>query len=344
VRRWKTLGLVIAVLTLVVGGVVVLRITGTLPTGAVVMKGLGAPIWDPADPLVVATWNVHYGAGPTLDRGAVATRDEVIANLDAIATWIRESNVDIVALQEVDRAGNRGHGIDQLEWLRRATGLDHVAWTATWDMPYVPWPGLDPRVHIGRVRSGQAVLSRYPLSKPKRHPLVQPASNGWLWNAFYLHRALLEVWADLGDGRELRILNAHFEAFDIPNKELHADATKALLNATGPWVILLGDMNAVPPEAASRKRFDDEPETDLTTDRTIGTLRSIGLREVVPAEVYAASEAPWFTFPAHAPNRRLDYIFHGPALEVRTASVPRMEAPPSDHLPVLASFGPGAMR
>ena len=343
-RRWKSLGLVIAVLTLVVGGVFVLRITGTLPTGAVVMKGLGAPIWDPADPLVVATWNVHYGAGPTLHRGAVSTRDEVIAHLDAIAKWIRDSNADIVALQEVDRAGNRGRDIDELEWLRQATGLDHVAWTATWDMPYVPWPGFDPRVHIGRVRSGQAVLSRYPLSKPKRHPLVQPASNGWLWNSFYLHRALLEVWADLGDGRELRILNAHFEAFDIPNKELHADATKALLKATGPWVILLGDMNSVPPEAASRKSFLDEPDTDLSTDRTIGTLRSIGLREVVPPEVYAASETPWFTFPASEPNRRLDYIFYGSALEVRTASVPRMDAPPSDHLPVIAAFGAGAAR
>jgi endonuclease/exonuclease/phosphatase family metal-dependent hydrolase len=165
-----------------------------------------------------------------------------------------------------------------------------------------------------------------------------------LWNAFYLHRALLEVWADLGDGRELRILDAHFEAFDIPNKQLHADATKALLNATGPWVLLLGDMNAVPPEAVSRKSFLDEPQTDLTTDRTIDTLRSIGLREVVPPEVYAASEAPWFTFPSSAPNRRLDYIFYGSALEVRTASVPRMDAPPSDHLPVLASFGPGAVR
>ncbi len=322
-----------------------LRITGTLPTGAVVLRGLSAPIWDPADPLVVATWNIHYGAGPTLDRGAVASRDEVLRNLEAIAEWIRGSHADIVALQEVDRVGNRGRGIDELEWLRQATGLEHAAWTATWDVPYVPWPGFDPRAHIGRVRSGQAVLSRYPLSKPKRHPLVQPAANGFLWNSFYLHRALLEVWADLGDGRELRILNAHLEAFDVPNKELHADATKALLHATGPFVLLLGDMNAVPPEAAIRKAFPDELLTDLTTDRTIETLRGIpGLRDVVPPEVYGAAESPWFTFPAGAPNRRLDYVFHGAGLEVRTVSVPRMDAPASDHLPVLASFGPGAVR
>jgi endonuclease/exonuclease/phosphatase family metal-dependent hydrolase len=336
--------LVIA-LVLAVGGVAVLRITGTLPTGAVVLRGLNAPIWDPADPLVVATWNIHYGAGPTLDRGAKASRDEVIANLDAIARWIRASGADVVALQEVDRAGNRTRGIDQLEWLRQATGLDHAAWTATWDVPYVPWPGLDPRAHIGRVRSGQAVLSRYPLSKPKRHPLVQPAANGFWWNTFYLHRALLECWADLGQGRELRILNAHLEAFDVPNKELHADATKALLRATGPWVVLLGDMNAVPPEARVRKAFPDEPRTDFSTDRTLETLRGIaGLREVVPPEVYAASEAPWLTFPADAPNRRLDYIFYGSALELGTATVPRLQPPPSDHLPVLASFGAAAAR
>ena len=85
--------------------------------------------------------------------------------------------------------------------------------------------------------------------------------------------------------------------------------------------------------------FADEPDTDMSDDDTITRLRSIsGIAEVVPESVYEALEAPWFTFPAHDPNRRLDYIFHGPGLTLATARVVSMEKPPSDHLPVVATF------
>jgi endonuclease/exonuclease/phosphatase family metal-dependent hydrolase len=338
--RWKAFGVGITVLLVALGGLLVLSLAGKLPSGATILIGSGSPVWDPADPLVVATWNIHYGAGPTLERGAVTSRDDVIAHLDAIAAWIKDSKVDIVALQEVDRDGRRSHGIDELEWLRRATGLDHAAWTDTWDVPYIPWPGIDPRLHLGRVRSGQAVLSRFPLAKPNRHALVQPLANWTIYNWFYLHRAVLEVWVELGSGRRLRVYNAHLEAFDIANKESHAEKTREVLGKAGPLVLLLGDMNAVPPEALLRRAFADEPDSDFSADKTIGTLRSIpGLQEVVPTETYTAQERAWFTFPAAEPNRRLDYMFYGSGFRLGTASVPRLERPPSDHLPVIASFG-----
>ena len=44
------------------------------------------------------------------------------------------------------------------------------------------------------------------------------------------------------------------------------------------------------------------------------------------------------TMPAIAPRVTLDYIFHGSGLQALTAEVPQMDAPPSDHLPVLAKF------
>ncbi|MDP6931760.1 MAG: endonuclease/exonuclease/phosphatase family protein, partial [Myxococcota bacterium] len=291
------------------------------------------------DRLVVATWNIHYACGSSLEVGRFASRDQVLEWLTSISDQIRAWDADIVALQEVDRAATRTHDVDQVRWLMESTGMPYAAWTPTWDARWVPHPGLDPRRQIGRVYSGQVILSRFPLTELESHPLPQPAAQGLLYNLFYLHRALTEVRVDLGEGRNLRLVNAHLEAFDVENRTEHARRTASLLQGTQPLSVLLGDMNSVPPEASLRSDFPDEPETDMSEDRTLETLRSIeGLREVVPTEVYAAQESSWWTFPAHAPNRRLDYLFHGAGLALADAHVPRLSDAPSDHLPVVATF------
>jgi endonuclease/exonuclease/phosphatase family metal-dependent hydrolase len=316
---------------------------GRIPDGGEIIT-IEVPDGSPAvletgEEVTVATWNIHYGGGPTLEVGRGQSRAEVVENLDAIAAEIRSWDADIVALQEVDRSAIRSYDIDQLAWLQRATGMPYAVWTPTWDARWVPHPGLNPKMHIGRVLSGQAILSRYPLTAAQHVRLPQPEQAGTLYNSFYLHRHLTEVTAQLGPAVNLRIINAHLEAFEPVNRMDHADRTVAAVNPATPHTVLLGDMNCTPTEAAVRQSFPDEPGTDMSRDDTIDRLRKIpGLQEVVPPSVYAAAESAWFTFPAHAPNRRLDYIFHGESLVLATATVPRMDQPPSDHLPVVARF------
>lgn len=291
------------------------------------------------DEFTVVSWNIHYGGGPTLEVGRGQTRSEVVGFLDSIAAHIRSWDADIVALQEVDRGALRSYDIDQLEWLSAATGMPYAAWTPTWDANWVPHPGLNPSRHIGRVYSGQVILSRFPIAGADHIRLPQPEQAGALYNKFYLHRHLTDTTVTLGSTHNLRVLNAHLEAFDPINRMDHADRTVRHIGPAAPHTLLLGDMNCTPPEAALRSAFPDEPETDMSEDDTIGRLRNIdGLSEVVPTRAYAADEQAWFTFPAHAPNRRLDYIFHGTGLTLVRAEVPRMESPPSDHLPVVARF------
>jgi len=314
---------------------------GSIPEGGEIVgtTTLPGPGLQAGDTLTVVSWNVHYGGGPTLARGRGQSRAEVVSYLDAIAASIRHWDADIVALQEVDRAAIRSFDIDQMRWLQEATGLEHAVWTPTWDATWVPHPGLSPSKHIGRVRSGQVILSRFPLMDDDHIRLDQPTANGTIYNKFYLHRHLTDVTARLSDTLKLRIVNAHFEAFDDTNRIAHANRAAALLEESSPLTLLLGDMNCTPPEAKTRRAFPDEPETDMSQDNTIGILRSIpGLAEVVPADVYAADERQWFTFPAHKPNRRLDYIFHGQGLRLISAEVPTMDEPPSDHLAVVARF------
>ena len=314
---------------------------GSIPEGGEIVGGtdLPSPTLQSGDTLTVVSWNVHYGGGPTLARGRGQSRAEVVSYLDTIAANIRNWEADIVALQEVDRAAIRSFDIDQMRWLQEATGLAHAVWTPTWDATWVPHPGLSPSKHIGRVRSGQVVLSRFPLTNDHHIRLDQPEANGAIYNKFYLHRHLTDVRAILNDTVELRVVNAHLEAFDDTNRIAHANRAAELLSASLPHTLLLGDMNCTPPEAKTRRAFPDEPETDMSQDNTIEILRSIpGISEVVPADVYAADERQWFTFPAHKPNRRLDYIFHGEGLRLLSAEVPTMNEPPSDHLPVVARF------
>jgi endonuclease/exonuclease/phosphatase family metal-dependent hydrolase len=294
---------------------------------------------EPGDVITVVSWNIHYGGGPTLEMGRGQTKEEVVGYLTAIAENIREWDADIVALQEVDKNAIRSFDIDQLAWLQNATGMPYGAWTTTWDAPWVPSPGLDPRQHIGRVHSGQAILSRFPLRDALRVDLPQPPENPGYYNRFYLHRALLEVHATLGPERSVRVIDAHLEAFHPGNRQDHADRTVAFIGDDTRHTILQGDMNCTPVQAKLRSTFPDEPETDMSGDDTIQRLANIvGMSEVVPPKVYRALEQPWFTFPAHAPNRRLDYIFHGNGLTLATARVPRLPDPPSDHLPVIATF------
>lgn len=295
----------------------------------------------PARPreLTVVTWNVHYGYGPRFDAGRTLSRAEIERNLRGIVDALRPLRPDVLALQEVDPRSWRTHDLDQLAFLQDALGLGWAAFTLTWDVPWVPSPGLNPLRQWGRARSGQATLSRFPLGGLARHPLPQPAANGALYNRFYLHRAALEATVDL-DGMALRTLNVHTEAFDRASCDEHAKILANLVQS-GPLAhtLLLGDLNSVPPEARVRHGFQDEPLTDMRQDRAIATLRAVpGLHEVVSAERYARQEEAWYTFPAWDPNRRLDYLFHGDGLRLRSAEVLRPEPAPSDHLPVLARF------
>jgi endonuclease/exonuclease/phosphatase family metal-dependent hydrolase len=339
--RWRWI-LMLGAMIGTLGGLVRFAM-GSIPSGGTILAANGptntAKTLDIGDELTILSWNIHYGGGPTLEVGRGQSRAAVVGHLDAIAAYIRSVDADIVALQEVDRGAIRSYDIDQLRWLQEATGMPFAVWTPTWDAGWVPHPGLNPKTQIGRVLSGQVVLSRFALTTDEHHRLPQPKQSVPLYNRFYLHRHLTQVTAKLGESGDLRIINAHLEAFDSANRQSQADTAVAVVGSDTTRTVLLGDMNSTPPEAKMRAAFPDEPETDMSTDDTIDRLRQIsGMREVVPPKVYAADESAWFTFPAHAPNRRLDYVFYGSSLSLMQAEVPRFDSPPSDHLPVVTRF------
>ena len=74
----------------------------------------------------------------------------------------------------------------------------------------------------------------------------------------------------------------------------------------------------------------------------LAVLRSTAkLQDAFEPEAFARAPDAYFTFPSHAPNRKLDHLLHTPDIEVKSAEVLRDAAGEvSDHLPLLVRFGP----
>jgi endonuclease/exonuclease/phosphatase family metal-dependent hydrolase len=286
----------------------------------------------------ILSYNVAYGRGPEDDIGDRRSEAEVRGFLSALAGFLRTHGADVVALQEVDFGARRTYHIDQLEFLAHEAGYPYTAWITTWKANYVPFPYWPPSQHIGRIHSGQAILSRYPILSNRRVVLPQPEAYPFYYNLFYLHRAIQAATVRVGE-RDITLFNSHLEAFDLPNRERHAELLVETVRETevDDWLVL-GDMNSVPPEAPQKTDFVDEPGWDATDDRTIEILRAgLGVLESPGLEAYTADQRPTFTFPADAPTRRLDYLFASSTLPLSAARIVAEAGSISDHLPVGAT-------
>jgi endonuclease/exonuclease/phosphatase family metal-dependent hydrolase len=257
-------------------------------------------------PLRVVTYNIGYGSGKKNMRGDVLPREEVTTNLDAIAAFLKESNADIIGLQEVDFAADRSFRIDQLDYLQQRLQMPYAAFAITWNQRYIPFPYWPPGAHFGRIISGQAVLSRFPITKHHVRTFAKPENNPLWYNWFYLDRVVQAVTLDV-NGAPLTIWHAHLEAFDPhARREQTEHLAHWIMSQPDRQHIALGDFNTV-----------DTQFTEMT-----------GMQSVM-----AEHRAP--TFPSWDPQRKIDYIYYGPPFTAsESTTVNAIQA--SDHLPIIS--------
>ncbi|MBN1488735.1 MAG: endonuclease/exonuclease/phosphatase family protein [Phycisphaerae bacterium] len=145
-------------------------------------------------------------------------------DIERIAGVIRQTEPDLVALQEVDRGVERSGRADQPAELARLTGM-HVVFEQN-----VPRQGGD---------YGNAVLSRYPIERHAHHFLPRFGSGE--------QRGMLEVHVRV-DGRPLVFLATHFDHRPDDGERLASVAE--LRKHVAEWkdlpVIVAGDLNATP--------------------------------------------------------------------------------------------------
>ncbi len=282
----------------------------------------------------VLTWNLGFLFGEGSEGPGYRPQDKQFyeQKLAQLVSHIHEWQPDIIFFQEIDFEASRSHDMDQALHVAQRAGYPYVATAVSWEANYIPFPYWPFSHHFGRMKSGGAVLSKYPILKNEVELFQKPLSQPWWYNLYYLHRYFQTVTIDLGD-KKFKVVNLHLEAFDIKDRE---DQIKYLAKRVKQEKIdfVAGDFNMVPKSATKRSKFfnQDSYENDASYELMLHSQ----LAEVIPDEIYAKDESFYFTFPAGHPDRRLDYIFYQKELKLMKAEV--VPSTVSDHLPLKASF------
>lgn len=289
----------------------------------------------------IVTYNVGYASGMTNNTYPVANDAENLANLEAIAAALTTLEPDFVAYQEIDYDAKRSHHRDQLDWIADNLAMRYRAQAYNWDVNYLPFPYWPPWGHYGKVVSGQALSSAFPIRSHTKVTLPKPGDQGGLYSRFYLDRLAQVARIDVG-GTPLNLINVHLEAWNMETRQEHARMVAELAaNYDTEPTILLGDFNAIPQWAEKSKYGDPtQPRVDLSQDATISIiLEKTGFSKAIPKERYEGDlEREHYTWPADDPSVGVDHIFYNRFIEPIEARVVRDAGTGSDHLPVMFSF------
>lgn len=145
---------------------------------------------------------------------------------------------------------------------------------------------------------GNGFLSKYPILSVENIPVPDPETRAY--DGYYETRCLLKAKLENG----ITVLVIHFGL----NPDEQENAVKTVLeNLADKKCILMGDFNLL-------------PESEI--------LNPIRERMKDTADSFAA---PLLSFPSDAPERKIDYIFVSPDVEVISADIPAIVS--SDHRP-----------
>ncbi|NOU96921.1 endonuclease [Paenibacillus sp. LMG 31456] len=177
----------------------------------------------------VLSYNIHHGVG-----------EDGRLDLKRIADVIKQSEADIIALQEVDK-----------HWSARSEYVDQAQQLAKWlHMEYVFAVNLERSPAEGRTelrQYGVAVLSKYPIHASNHYALPSLAEDSE-------SRGLLEATIRVGDAN-INVYTVHLaltpEERLLQNQTIVEIASKKIEPG-----IFMGDFNAAPQTSEMRPMFE----------------------------------------------------------------------------------------
>ncbi|MFG0261651.1 MAG: endonuclease/exonuclease/phosphatase family protein [Novipirellula sp. JB048] len=229
--------------------------------------------------LRVLSYNIHHAEG--VDRKL---------DLERIAKVILSVNPEVVALQEVDKNVKRTGSIDQPAELAQLTEMKVI---------------FGANIELQGGRYGNAVLTRFPISRHKNHLLPNVDSGE--------QRGVIEAEIEIPQTDQTVLLLATHLDYRADERERIASAK--VINAMiarhpEQPALLAGDLNATP-----------ESET-LQLFETMWTR---------------ANAKPIATVPVNKPTKQIDFILYRPANRWKVVEVKVLdEAVASDHRAIFA--------
>ena len=287
------------------------------------------PVSAPTDQneFTVITYNIGYLSGLTNNKAVDRDKKLFDDNLKTVIDALKPLNADIIGLQEIDLYSKRSFKVNQVLELAEELSFNQGAIAINWDKNYVPFPYFPFSAHFGRILSGQAVLSSYPIANNKRIVLDKVASQPFFYNALYLDR-VAQVSEIKVENRSVIVINVHLEAFDAPTRRKQTEYVQKLLSEYVDKypVLLIGDFNSTVPPIPE----NPQPTIDIL-------LKTPGIKSAFPAE--ALNNPQIATFPSDKPIYKLDYIFYTPKnIELIEWRIVDEVKQASDHLPVMMRF------
>ena len=309
-RRWLK-WMVGGLLLLVVGPYVYSRAVS--PWVAVkVFEGKGEKAEANEGKFRVGTWNIAHGRGLSESNWTGETREQRLQRLDQIAVELRQANLDVVVLNEVDFNSSWSLGINQAEYLAEKAGFAYRAEQRNMDFA-VGWY---------RWCFGNAVLSRRPIKDVRR---VQMPTLVW-WEPWLVgQKQALLCSVEVENWKQVQLLGVHLEHRDEQVRVASAQMILELPQAAE-GLLCLGDFNSSPvgfPLA----------ELNVGGDTALGNLLNSGRFCGQPITKPQPSD---FTFPADRPDRVIDWILSPNQWTLTAQTVGSVQL--SDHRPVWAEF------
>ena len=284
----------------------------------------------------IVSYNIGYLSGLANNTTTKPEPSMFTENFQRAIAALADVTPDIIAFQEIDFNAKRSYGQNQMQQIAEALEMNSGAIAVNWDKNYQPIPYWPPSAHFGKILTGQAVLSHYPIEKNNRIVLERIADKSFIYNAFYLDR-LAQVSQISLDGQPVIVINVHLEAFVESTRLSQTQFVRSLVEdyAQTLPVIVIGDFNS----AVNRPSF-------ATPDGQTYEERQFSIKELLNSEQLAPAvpAADWSntlnaTFPSNAPEYKLDYIFYTPStLEMVSAKVLTDAGESSDHLPLMMEF------
>jgi endonuclease/exonuclease/phosphatase family metal-dependent hydrolase len=303
------------------------------------------------DTLKIMTWNIKFGGGRIDfffdghgDR-VIMEKSEVIDNMALLSEKIREVNPDILFIQEADVDAKRSAFVDQVQYLLNNTKFNYAAYASQWKSKYIPSNG------IGKIDSGNAILSKWKFTDAKRIPLPLIKSQNFIIRYFYLRRNILEINLE-NNNKSIKLLTTHLSAYakdDTKKKQL--EILKAYLDSLDQkkqQFILGGDFNSLPPYSKKTNKFEDSVCTneDFEADDYSAETKWMMpfyncYKASIPLDKYKKNNSKYFSHTTDKNgywNRKVDFIFTNGSYIPDSENTFQQWMQVSDHAPTIVNF------
>lgn len=266
------------------------------------------------DFLHVAAFNIAHGRGPALNasnwQGRTIAEDK--RHLDDIAKTLKDLELDIVVLNEVDFSAAWSNQINQAKYIAEKAGFKHV----------VEQRNIDIGVPFFNFKFGNAVLSKHPVIESS-HIKFEPYST--LENIFAGNHDSAYTVIDSPQGK-VGIIAVHLESRSEAHRLAAAKQIRRLSENFGHATLALGDFNSAPKD-----------HNNTTTDETGANAISYLLDDTIfEGDRRIKDHERYYTFPAVNPDRIIDWILVNKEFDVTNIRTDNTEL--SDHLLISAKL------